>query len=91
MPGFLVVEAADVARQAVDAMVAGRRSVIPGAGNKVTGLLGRYTPADGPAAGDEVAGGLAHRRRVTSISGMTERRRTLTRSLRLAQGPSKAR
>lgn len=44
MPGFLVVEAADVARQAVEAMVAGRRSVIPGAGNKVTGLLGRYTP-----------------------------------------------
>ena len=27
-----------------EAMVAGRRSVIPGAGNKVTGLLGRYTP-----------------------------------------------
>ena len=44
MPGFLVVEADAVARQAVDAMVAGRRSVIPGAGNKVTGLLGRYTP-----------------------------------------------
>lgn len=44
MPGLLVVEAADVARQAVDAMVSGRRSVIPGAGNKVTGLLGRYTP-----------------------------------------------
>ena len=44
LPGFLVVQATDVARQAVDAMVAGRRSVIPGAGNKVTGLLGRYTP-----------------------------------------------
>jgi short-subunit dehydrogenase len=44
LPGILVVDAADVARQAVDAMVAGRRSVIPGAGNKVTGLLGRYTP-----------------------------------------------
>lgn len=44
LPGFLVVQAPDVARQAVEAMVAGRRSVIPGAGNKVTGLLGRYTP-----------------------------------------------
>jgi short-subunit dehydrogenase len=44
MPGFLVVEARDVAHQAIQAMVDGRRSVVPGAGNKLSGLLGRYTP-----------------------------------------------
>ena len=86
MPGFLVVEADAVARQAVDAMVAGRRSVIPGAGNKVTGLLGRYTPRTRPAAGDEVAGRLAHRRVVTSISGMTARRKNTHASLETCAG-----
>ncbi len=44
LPGIMVVEASEVARQAVQAMVAGRRSVIPGLPNKATGLLGRYTP-----------------------------------------------
>ncbi len=44
LPGVMVVEAAEVARQAVDAMVAGRRSVIPGLPNKASGLLGRYVP-----------------------------------------------
>lgn len=44
MPGFLVIEAGEVARQAIEAMVRGRRSVVPGTGNKLSGLLGRYTP-----------------------------------------------
>ena len=43
-PGFMLVQARDVAREAVDAMLAGKRSVNPGSANKVTGLLGRYTP-----------------------------------------------
>jgi len=44
LPGLMVVEAGDVAGQAVQAMVAGRRSVIPGLPNKAVGLLGRYVP-----------------------------------------------
>lgn len=44
MPGFLVVEAGEVARQGIEAMIHGRRSAVPGTGNKLSGLLGRYTP-----------------------------------------------
>jgi uncharacterized protein len=44
LPGMMVVPAAEVARQGVQAMVAGRRSVIPGISNKASGLLGRYVP-----------------------------------------------
>ena len=44
MPGFMQVQADEVARQAVDAMAAGRRSVVPGTPTKVTTMLGRYAP-----------------------------------------------
>lgn len=44
MPGFLVVEAGEVARQGIEAMIHGRRSAVPGTGNKLSGMLGRYTP-----------------------------------------------
>ena len=44
MPAFMRVEATEVARQAVDAMTAGRRSVVPGTPTKVSGLLGRHMP-----------------------------------------------
>ena len=44
MPAFMSVEAGEVARQAIEAMAAGRRSVIPGAPTKVATLLGRYVP-----------------------------------------------
>lgn len=43
-PGIMIVQADEVARQAVEAMLAGRRSVNPGTVNRVTGLLGRYSP-----------------------------------------------
>jgi short-subunit dehydrogenase len=43
-PGFLWQEAPDVARVAVDAMVAGRRTVVPGLTNKLAALGGRYAP-----------------------------------------------
>ena len=43
-PGIMIVQPGEVARQAVAAMVAGRRSVNPGTVNRVTGLLGRYSP-----------------------------------------------
>lgn len=41
-PGFLWQESADVARAGVDAMVAGRRTVIPAVHNKLFALGGRY-------------------------------------------------
>jgi uncharacterized protein len=43
-PGFLFASSDDVARQAVEAMVAGRRSVVPGASNKASMLGGRFVP-----------------------------------------------
>ena len=44
MPGFMQVQADEVARQAVDAMQAGRRSVVPGTPTKVGSLLGQHIP-----------------------------------------------
>jgi short-subunit dehydrogenase len=44
MPGFLFGEAPDVARCGVEAMVAGRRSAIPGAINRASMLGGRIVP-----------------------------------------------
>ena len=43
-PGFLFSEPADVAREAVDGMVAGRRSVVPGVQNKLSAAGGRLVP-----------------------------------------------
>ncbi len=44
MPGFLFGEASDVARAGVEAMVAGRRSAIPGLMNRASMIGGRITP-----------------------------------------------
>jgi short-subunit dehydrogenase len=44
MPGFLFSEAPEVARAGVEAMVAGRRSAIPGLLNRVSTLGGRIAP-----------------------------------------------
>jgi len=44
MPGFLDVSAEEVAEQAVRAMVAGRRSVVPGTPNALVTLAGRWAP-----------------------------------------------
>jgi short-subunit dehydrogenase len=44
MPGFLFMQAADVARLGVDAMVAGRRTAIPGLANRASMLGGRMAP-----------------------------------------------
>ena len=44
IPDFLWMEAPDVARVGIDAMVAGRRTAIPGLKNRATMLGGRYTP-----------------------------------------------
>ena len=44
MPGFLWMEAPDVARTGIDAMVAGRRSAIPGLMNRASMIGGRMTP-----------------------------------------------
>ena len=43
-PELAYVDAADVAREAVDAMVAGRRTVVPTLKWKATGLAGRLVP-----------------------------------------------
>jgi short-subunit dehydrogenase len=43
-PGFLFSEPADVAREAVDGMVAGRRTVVPGVQNKLSAMGGRLVP-----------------------------------------------
>jgi short-subunit dehydrogenase len=43
-PGFLFGDPADVARAGVDAMVAGRRAVVPGVSNKLTSAGGRLIP-----------------------------------------------
>ena len=44
LPEFLFAEAADVARTGVEAMIAGRRSVIPGRLNRATMIGGRLAP-----------------------------------------------
>lgn len=44
VPSFLVDDARDVARAAVEGMEAGRRSVVPGAHNVVSALGGRLAP-----------------------------------------------
>jgi uncharacterized protein len=44
LPDHLFMEPGEVARQAVDAMVEGRRSVVPGLGNKAQALGGRLVP-----------------------------------------------
>ena len=43
-PDFLWASAEDVAREGVEAMVKGKRSVIPGIANRAVALGGRYTP-----------------------------------------------
>jgi len=62
-PGFLFSEARDVARQAVEAMREGRRSVIPGLTNKASMVGGRFVPRSLylPAARRLNAGRLADR------------------------------
>jgi short-subunit dehydrogenase len=44
LPGFMWVDAADVAREAVDGLDAGRAIVIPGTANKVSALSGHLAP-----------------------------------------------
>jgi uncharacterized protein len=44
LPGFLYMEAPDVARAGVDAMAAGRRTVIPGLKNRASMIGGRVVP-----------------------------------------------
>jgi len=44
LPGFTWMESEDVARQAIEGMLAGRRTVVPGMINKVVSTSGRYTP-----------------------------------------------
>lgn len=41
---FLFMAPREVARQAVDAMIAGKRTLIPGASNKATAVGGRFVP-----------------------------------------------
>ena len=44
LPSALFIEPAQVARTAIDALEHGRRTVVPGAFNKVNAVSGRYTP-----------------------------------------------
>jgi short-subunit dehydrogenase len=44
LPDRLFVDPARVAREAIDGLEHGRRTVVPGGGNKVNALVGRYTP-----------------------------------------------
>ncbi len=44
LPDFTLMEADDVARQGLEGMLAGRRTVTPGLINKVTSTSGHYTP-----------------------------------------------
>ena len=44
LPSALFVDPARVAREAIDALEQGRRSIVPGAFNKVNAVSGRYTP-----------------------------------------------
>ena len=43
-PEFLFMEAPDVARVGLEAMIAGRRTAIPGLANRVSMLSGRLVP-----------------------------------------------
>jgi uncharacterized protein len=43
-PGFIVLDAADVAREAVDGMACGARSVVPGVVHKAHALSSRFVP-----------------------------------------------
>jgi short-subunit dehydrogenase len=43
-PGFIWMSASDVAKQAVDALAAGKRTVVPGMLNYAGMMFGRYTP-----------------------------------------------
>ena len=43
-PEFIYTKAPDVARQGVEAMIAGRRSAIPGLSNKASAFGGRFVP-----------------------------------------------
>jgi short-subunit dehydrogenase len=44
LPGFTWMESDDVARQAVEGMIAGKRTVVPGVLNKAVSTSGRYVP-----------------------------------------------
>jgi uncharacterized protein len=44
LPGFTWMESEDVARQAVEGMLAGKRTVVPGVLNKAVSTSGRYVP-----------------------------------------------
>ena len=44
LPGFTWMESADVARQGVEGMLAGKRTVVPGVLNKVVSTSGRFVP-----------------------------------------------
>jgi short-subunit dehydrogenase len=44
LPDFTLMDADDVARHGIDAMVAGRRSSVPGLLNKLTSTTGRHVP-----------------------------------------------
>jgi uncharacterized protein len=44
LPGFTWMESEDVARQGIDAMVAGKRSTVPGVLNKAVSTSGRFIP-----------------------------------------------
>jgi short-subunit dehydrogenase len=44
LPGFTWMESDDVARQAIEGMLAGKRTVVPGVLNKAVSTSGRYVP-----------------------------------------------
>ena len=44
LPGFTWMESDDVARQAIEGMLAGKRTVVPGVLNKAVSTSGRYIP-----------------------------------------------
>jgi hypothetical protein len=44
LPGFTWMESEDVARQAVEGMLAGKRTIVPGAINKAVSTSGRFIP-----------------------------------------------
>jgi len=44
LPGFTWMESEDVAREAVEGMIAGKRTVVPGVLNKAVSTSGRYVP-----------------------------------------------
>ena len=44
LPGFTWMESEDVARQAIEGMLAGRRTVVPGVVNRILSTSGRFMP-----------------------------------------------